>query len=229
VNARGGSRAGAGRPLRFSHEEIQIIRAERQANISLKEICRRHHCSPHLASQITTGRAYLSSGGAITPPRAGKKLSRKSQRAILSAAVTSLRFYGEKPFIKEAGAAEAAVSGWSPQAQKRRAVRIRLALDASVRMLDRMWSRITKTSATGCWLWAEDAYMRPRRYQSRKTGEITTRYSPGIISPDGHQVLSVRALVSRASGVDLGSCRNIQSRCGNQRCVQPLAHTKAVA
>lgn len=157
MNARGGARAGAGRPLRFSPEEIQTIRAERQANISLEEICRRHNCSPYLASRITTGRAYFSSGGAITPPRAGRKLSRKSQRAILAAAVQSFRFYGEEPFIKEASAAEAALSGCSPQAQKRRAVRIRLALDASVRMLDRMWSRITKTSASGCWLWAEDA------------------------------------------------------------------------
>ena len=223
----GGARAGAGRPLRFNDQEIQTIRAERQANISLKEICRRHNCSPYLANRITTGRAYLSSGGAITPPRAAKKLSRKSQRAILAAAVKSFRFYGEEPFIKEAAAAEAAVSGCSPQAQKRRAVRIRLARDASVRMLDRMWSRITKTSATGCWIYS--GYMRPRRYQSRKTGEIATRYTPGIIGPDGHQVLSVRALVSRASGVDLGSCRNIQSRCVDPRCVQPLAHTKAVA
>jgi len=225
VSGPGGSRVGAGRPLRFNHQEIQIIRAERQANISLKEICRRHNCSPYLVSRITTGRAYLSSGGAITTPRAGKKLSRKSHRAILATAVKSFRFYGEAPFIKEADAAEAAVSGCSPLAQKRRAVRIRLALDASVRMLDRMWSRITKTSATGCWLWAEDAYMRPRRYQSLKTGETITRYTPGIIGPDGHQVLSVRALVSRASGVDLAR----RSCCGDERCVQPLAHVKAVA
>jgi hypothetical protein len=223
VTGPGGARVGAGRPLRFSHQEIQTIRAERQANISLKEICRRHSCSPYLVSRITTGRAYLSSGGAITMPRAGKKLSRKSQRAILAAAVNSLRFYGEAPFIKEVEAAEGEVSGRSPHARKRRAVRIRLALNASVRMLDRMWSRITKTSATGCWIYS--GYMRPRRYRSLKTGETTTRHTPGIIGPDGHQVLSVRALVSRASGVDLAR----RSSCGDQRCVQPLAHVKAVA